>query len=154
MAEKQKGSELTRPSFWDLSWPELGAWPRIGRLERLLGGLEDELPRGALSPSVDVHEEDGSYQLSFELPGVKPEDVAVELAEGTLSIRGEKRDEREEQRGTARYRERRYGSFQRSFRLPQDADPDGVEASFDKGVLSVSIRKAERAKPKTVAIRS
>ena len=109
---------------------------------------------GSTLPAVDVREGDEAYVVTAELAGCKPEDVTVEVHEGVLSIRGEKRSERTEEKERSRYTERRYGSFHRSFRLPSDVNDDAVEAAFDAGVLTVTIKKVEETKPRTVAIQS
>jgi HSP20 family protein len=144
-----------RRSFFDLDWPDFGEWPRFGRLERMLRAFDEHLPaRGRmLSPAIDIHENDKRYTITVELPGVSADDVHVEVTEGVLSIRGEKRTEREEEKERVRYTERYYGSFHRTFRLPDDANPDSIDASFKDGVLTLGIAKRESAKPKTVAIK-
>jgi HSP20 family protein len=122
---------------------------------RLLGGAG-----GAASvaqtwaPAVDIAEDDESFVVTAEVPGAKPEDVTVEVHEGVLTLRGEKKSEREEKREHARYVERTYGSFSRSFRLPDNADGERVGATFKDGVLSLQIPKREEAKPRTVHIQS
>jgi HSP20 family protein len=103
---------------------------------------------------VDIAEDDESFVVTAEVPGAKPEDVTVEVHEGVLTLRGEKKSEREEKREHARYVERTYGSFSRSFRLPDNADGERVGATFKDGVLSLQIPKREEAKPRTVHIQS
>jgi HSP20 family protein len=105
-------------------------------------------------PAVDVSEGDEAYVVTAELAGCKPEDVTVEVHEGVLSIRGEKRSERTEEKEQARWTERRYGSFHRSFRLPADVNEEAVEAAFNDGVLSVTIKKLEETKPRVVNIQT
>lgn len=166
MAEKGKEKEgrvpARRDPFLDAGWlegwspfRELGG-PRFSRLmERL---MDEPWPGGArggrFAPALDVHEDDGRYLVTVELPGVKRDDVSVEIQEGVLSIRGEKRSERDETQEKSRYVERSYGSFTRAFTLPQNADPDRVEASFQDGVLTISIAKREEEKPKSIRISS
>jgi len=122
--------------------------------------LLDEFPGDAatrircFAPSVDVTESTDEYVVTAELPGAKPEDVTVELHEGVLTLRGEKRSERDERKEHARYVERVFGSFSRSFSLPQNAAGDKVQASFKDGVLTLRIPKREEAKPRTIAIQS
>jgi HSP20 family protein len=141
------------------SWPDLfGEWPMSGRLPRLLDELFREWPRagraGAFLPAMDVSENEKRYTITVEIPGVKREDVQVELEDGVLTIRGEKSSEREEKKERSRYAERSYGSFRRSFRLPSDADAEQLEAAFKDGVLTITLRKTEQAKPRTIAIKS
>jgi HSP20 family protein len=103
---------------------------------------------------MDVAGGEKAYTVTVELPGCRMEDVHVDLQEGVLTIRGEKRSEREEKEEQRRYVERTYGSFSRSFRLPPDADPDHLEASLKDGVLAITIPRTEEAKPRPIAIKS
>jgi HSP20 family protein len=102
---------------------------------------------------VDISEDDGHYIVTAEVAGAKKDDVTVELEDNVLTIRGEKKSEREEKDEHRRYVERTYGSFSRSFSLPGNADPDRVEASIEDGVLTIEIGKREEAKPKTIAVK-
>ena len=108
---------------------------------------------GPLSPAVDLTEDDKGYRVSIELPGVKREDVTVELHEDVLTIRGEKKSEREEKKDRSHWIERTYGSFSRSFTLPATAIADELKATFKDGVLTVEIPKKEAAKARQIAIR-
>ena len=120
---------------------------------RLLDEFLGEAPRTrGFAPSVDVTESTDEYVVTAELPGAKPEDVTVELHEDVLTIRGEKRSERDEHKEHARYVERVFGSFSRSFSLPQNANGEKVQASFSDGVLTLRIPKREEAKPRTISI--
>ena len=127
----------------------LGPW-------RMFEDYLGEAPRAAaqFAPAVDVAETDDAYVVTAELPGAKPEDVTVELHEGVLTLRGEKRSERDEHREHARYVERTFGSFSRSFSLPPNADPEKVDAAFKEGVLTLRIPKREEAKPRTINIQT
>ena len=106
-----------------------------------------------LRPAVDVHEDDKGYTLSVELPGSKKDDIDVELDGNVLTIRGEKKSEREEKKERAHYVERRFGSFSRSFSLPPDAEGDRIDASFQDGVLTLRVPKSAESKPRTISIR-
>jgi HSP20 family protein len=143
---------------WD-PFRELSPWSALqefGRAGSLIGRFFDqalgEVPpaRRVMAPAVDVTETDTHYIVSAELPGVRKDDVSVEVHEGVLTLRGEKRAEQEEHK--SRWLERWYGSFSRSLRLPADADPSGVQARFANGVLRIEIAKREEAKPRAVAI--
>lgn len=104
------------------------------------------LPNGEdFSPLVELKDKRDHYELAMELPGLSDEDVSVELADGTLRIAGEKREEKEEKAGECLISERSYGSFQRRLSLPRDVDPDQIEAKFRHGVLKVSIGKDKEA---------
>jgi HSP20 family protein len=108
--------------------------------------------RGEISwgkvPAVDVAETANGYEITAELPGIDEKNVEVKYADGTLTIKGEKKDEKEEKRGNYYLSERSYGSFQRSFRVPEGIDPDKVEASFKNGVLTVTLPKTPEARKK------
>jgi HSP20 family protein len=106
------------------------------------------------SPPIDVTETDGSYVVTAEVPGVKRDDLTVECKDGAITIRGEKKSEREETREKARLLERAYGAFSRSLTLPSDADVERMNASFKEGVLRIEVQKKPEAKAKTVAIKS
>lgn len=105
------------------------------------------------TPAVDVAESNDGYTVTAELPGLDPKEVEITVENGVLSISGEKRDEFEDTDTTGRHLvERRYGRFQRNFSLPRSVDADGVEAHFDNGLLTVTLPKAERAKPRRIKI--
>lgn len=105
-----------------------------------------------LSPRIDVSESDDVIEVSAELPGVDEKDIDVTLADGVLTIKGEKSADKEEKNKDYHLVERSYGSFQRSIRLPFDSDPGSVEARFDKGVLRVSLPKPPEIAPKAKKI--
>jgi HSP20 family protein len=90
----------------------------------------------------------------MELPGVRPEDVDIRITGGVLTIRGEKREEKEEKNKNLHFTERSFGSFQRSVQLPSTVDPDKVEATFKNGVLTVTVAKHADAKPKRIKVRN
>ena len=97
------------------------------------------------SPLVELKDKQDHYELAMELPGLSDRDVSVEFADGILKIAGEKREEKEETAGDCLISERSYGSFQRRLAMPQDVDPDRIEAKFRQGVLSVTIGKDKQA---------
>ena len=109
----------------------------------------------ALTPQMDVRETDKEIVVEAELPGIDEKDVSLALQDGVLTIRGEKKHEHDEERENYRMMERRYGSFQRSLRLPDTVDEDRVEARFDNGVLTVSLPKRPEAigKQRTIPIK-
>jgi HSP20 family protein len=117
--------------------------------------FEDTFTRGGNSwtPAVDIKETDNDLRLDLELPGLRPEDVEITAENGILTIRGEKRSERKEGEEN-RYHlvERSYGSFMRSFTLPQGVDENQIQASFDNGILSIQIPKAALPQPKKIQI--
>lgn len=102
-------------------------------------------------PAVDIAEKDRSFEISVELPGMEEKDIKIRLANGNLSISGEKRDAKEETRKDYHLSERHYGSFERIFSLPKGVDVDHIEASFSKGVLNISLpKRPEAVKPEKV----
>jgi HSP20 family protein len=107
-------------------------------------------------PAVDIVEKDKAYEISAELPGLDEKDIEVTLASGTLTIKGEKKEEKEEKKNDYYLSERHYGSFIRSFGVPEGVNVDKIEANFNKGVLTVTLPKtAEAQKPeKKIAIKA
>ncbi len=104
-------------------------------------------------PAVDVSETDGEFQIKAEIPDVKKEDVKVTLEDGVLTIQGQRKQEKEE-KGTKHHRvERTYGSFVRSFTLPDLVDEEKVKAEFKDGVLNLQLPKSEKAKPKAIEVK-
>ncbi|MEM6461432.1 MAG: Hsp20/alpha crystallin family protein [Pseudomonadota bacterium] len=99
------------------------------------------------APRSDALAMEDAYEINVELPGVKAEDVDVGVEGNTLSVRGEKRSEREERGQTFFFSEREYGSFQRTFRLPPDADSENIEADYSDGLLKLRIAKVKSAAP-------
>ncbi len=96
-------------------------------------------------PAVDVTQTDKGYEITAELPGLAEKDIDVKLANGILTIRGEKRNEKEEKNKDYYVRERSFGSFERSFQLPEGVDADKINASFNKGVLTIMVPKSAQA---------
>jgi len=158
MASNEKAVGVRRDPFAELDLFERSSpFRRAGASPwRLLDELMGDVQRAGrgFAPAVDVAESTDEYVVTAELPGAKPADVTVELHEGVLTIRGEKRSERDEQKEHSRYVERVFGSFSRSFSLPQNADGEKVQASFSDGVLTLRIPKREEAKPRTISIQS
>lgn len=111
-----------------------------------------EFRRSAMALKVNVSETDGAVEVSAEIPGVDAKDIDVQLRDGVLTIRGEKKEERDETHKDYHIVERSYGSFERSFTLPTDVDAGKVEAAFDKGVLKVTLPKLPAAQAKVQKI--
>jgi HSP20 family protein len=125
-------------------WPDL--WPHRGRLWDFDTDFGSKLFERA--PSVDLSETDKGYQVSAELPGMDEKDIEISITGDMLTIKGEKREEREEDKKDYHLKERRYGKFHRSLRLPQDVNANNISAAFDKGVLSVQLPRRGSAKKK------
>ena len=107
---------------------------------------------GAWTPSVDLSEEGDRIILRAEVPGVAREDIEVQVERGTITLRGEKKQEKNVESENAHLVERFYGSFSRSFVLPTTIDPARIEANYKNGVLEVILPKADEAKPKKITI--
>jgi HSP20 family protein len=134
----------------------------LQRLNRIL----DEAFAGAAFPEqgsvitstlfapTDVSEDENALQVTMELPGVDPDDVRLSLENNVLTIRGEKKQQFDENNERVHRFERVYGVFERTFVLPNSVDPDRIEARFENGVLVVRIPKAERARPREIRVSS
>jgi HSP20 family protein len=150
-----------RPEEKSVKTPE-SAWSPFESLRSEIDRLFDDFtpafwnrPFGRLSlakslaaitaPAVDLVEKEKAYEITAELPGIDPRDLEVRLSSGTLTIRGEKQEAKEEKEKEYHVSERRYGSFQRSFRLPEGIDAAQIEASFNNGVLTVKLPKTAEA---------
>ncbi len=106
------------------------------------------------TPTVDAHEQDGSIQLTVELPGVDLKDVALTVENNVLTIRGERRAETGKDDKSYHWRERAFGTFERSFTLPATVDRDNVQANYKDGVLEVVVPQKAEAKPRQIAIKA
>ena len=107
-------------------------------------------------PAIDLVERENAFELHAELPGMDEKDIEVKITGGVLTIKGEKREEKEEKKPDFHLRERRFGTFERSMHVPETVEADKIEASFKKGVLTVLMPKlAEAQKPaKTIAVKA
>ncbi len=119
-----------------------------------------EVPRGSravwqVEPAMDLIEKDDAYEITAELPGLDEKDVEIRLSNHSLTIKGEKSEEKEEKQKDYYLSERRYGSFQRSFRVPDGVDADKIDANVAKGVLTVTLPKTTEAKAeKKIAVKA
>ena len=120
-------------------------WPRLGSQEIIASG--------DWSPRVDIAETDNEFIIKAEIPEIKKEDVKVTVDNGVLTISGERKQEKEEKNKKFHRVERYYGSFSRSFTLPNNVDETKIEASFKDGMLNLQIPKAEEAKPKAIEVK-
>lgn len=107
----------------------------------------------AWTPAVDVREEDDAFVFELELPGVAPDGVEVTADNGVLSVSGEKRAQHEREQERWHIIERSHGSFRRTFSLPQNVNEEAIEASFEDGLLTVRVPKAEVPKPRKIDVR-
>jgi len=120
---------------------------------RLEGDREENLTVTEWAPSVDISEDEKEYVIKAELPEIKREDVKVKVENGVLTLSGERKLEKEEKGKRYHRIERAYGSFTRSFALPDDADGDKVTANFKDGVLRVQVMKSEKARPRAIEVK-
>jgi len=167
--KSEKGSSVVAPSQWapfesirreiDRVFDRfnLGTWDfPFGRRTT---EFEFPWPRAAgmaIAPAVDVVEKDKEYEITAELPGMDEKNIELKLANGVLTIKGEKKEEKEEREKDYYMSERRYGSFVRSFQVPEGVDTAKIEASFAKGVLSIKLPKSAEAQKseKTITIKA
>ena len=112
--------------------------------------------RAAWIPAVDIEEQDDSYLVTADVPGLTEKEIKVTLHDGVLTLHGERKAEKEDkdQKGGSRRIERTYGTFSRSFTLPRGTDPDKVKAAYKDGVLTVTVPKAEEVKPKEIEVKA
>jgi HSP20 family protein len=115
-------------------------------------GSEESLAVGSFVPAVDVYEDEHAIQLKFEVPGLDEKDIDIRLENNLLTVKGERKFEKETKEENYRRVERRYGTFTRSFTLPNTVSSENVHAGYDKGVLNISLPKKEAAKPKQIKI--
>lgn len=140
--------------------PQIASWPRFDRLSSLrdlfdsarqLTGTSSGYAEGWV-PSLDVYDEQDSVSVEVELPGMKKEDFDISLDDDVLTISGERKVETERQDERSFRRERAYGSFRRSITLPSSVKADEVKAVYQDGVLTVTLPKAEEAKPRKIQV--
>jgi HSP20 family protein len=115
-------------------------------------GDGDTLATAAFVPAADVYEDEHKITIKLEVPGVKESDLDVRVENNVLTIRGERKFEKEEKEENFQRIERRYGSFYRSFVLPTTVDTDNVKAQYDSGVLRIELQRRAEAKPKQIKI--
>jgi HSP20 family protein len=140
----------------------LDSMTNLRRLNSILDDAFSSWPfqaqeNGALTsswiPVCDVFEDKDAVKIVAEVPGVRPEDVKLSLENNLLTIRGEKRQQAEEKTERVHRYERTYGSFERAFALPTTVDPEKIAASYANGILTVTIPKAERARPREIPVK-
>src|SRR5215467_7683471 len=126
---------------------------RMNRLFRdSFGDREEALTTSTFAPPVDVYEDEHSVTLKIEVPGIEEKDIDVRVENNTLTVHGERKIEKEEKEENYRRVERQYGSFTRTFTLPQTVDTENVSATYEKGVLKITLPKKAEAKPKQIKV--
>ena len=113
---------------------------------------DKSLATSGLAPAVDVYEDEHKVTLKIEVPGIDEKDIDVRVENNTLTVHGERKIEKEEKEENYRRVERQYGSFTRTFTLPQTVDTENVSATYEKGVLKISLPKKAEAKPKQIKV--
>lgn len=153
--KRKEEPSLARPEEWESPFLTMHRrWDDL--FEHLFRGFEEafglpeaarrERRAGTTVPSVDIAETDDELQVSVDLPGLEEKDLEVTVEDDTLTVRGEKKQEREEKKRDYHLVERSYGEFSRSIPLPRGIDRDRVKATFKNGVLKVSLAKTPEAK--------
>jgi HSP20 family protein len=115
-------------------------------------GREEALTTTAFAPPVDVYEDEHNVTLKIEVPGIEEKDIEVRVENNTLTVHGERKLEKDEKEENYRRVERQYGSFTRTFTLPNTVDTENVSANYDKGVLKIKLAKKAEAKPKQIKV--
>jgi HSP20 family protein len=138
------GGEIAQRMFNRLFDQSFNGWP-FG---------EDATLNSSWAPACDIFEDKEGIRIVAEVPGVNPEDVRLSLENNTLTIRGEKKQVAEEKTEHIHRYERSYGVFERSFGLPTTVDPEKVEAEYSNGLLTVTLPKVERAKPREIQVKA
>jgi HSP20 family protein len=115
-------------------------------------GREEALTTSTFAPLVDVYEDEHNVMLKIEVPGIDEKDIDVRIENNTLTVHGERKFEKDEKEENFRRVERQYGSFTRSFTLPNTIDAEQVKATYDKGVLKITLAKKAEAKPKQIKV--
>jgi HSP20 family protein len=105
-----------------------------------------------LSPRIDISETDAAYKIEAELPGINQKEIDVKIDNNILTIKGKKEDIKEEKEKNYHLRDRYYGAFQRSISLPNNIEPEKIKASFENGVLNISVPKNDKRTPKKIEI--
>ncbi|MEW6376809.1 MAG: Hsp20/alpha crystallin family protein [Thermodesulfobacteriota bacterium] len=146
---------------WEISpWRPFKELERMRReMDRLWDSFFEERPRrkgeevSEWLPSLDVSETKNDVVVKADLPGIDPKDIDISLSEGVLTIKGEKKQEREEKEENYHLIERSYGTFARTIRLPREVQSDKINASYKNGILRVTLPKSEEAKKKEIKIK-
>ena len=144
------------PRTWD-PFRELSAFQ--GRMNRLFEETlpathkeDEEFNLGTFYPAVDIHEGDKEITLKADLPGIKKEDVHLDIDDSVITLKGERKFEKEDKQDNYHRIERSYGSFHRSFTLPSTVDRDKIKAKYSNGILEITLPKTEEAKPKSIPV--
>ena len=142
-------------SRWDPFRDLMSIQNELNRLfGRTYAGETGSGASGAWVPPLDIYETEEKFVVTLELPGIGADDVDVSVEDSTLTVRGERKFYTEVDEDSFHRVERRYGQFVRSLSLPSTADAERIQASFDKGVLTIEVPKAEQAKPRKITVKA
>jgi HSP20 family protein len=163
LIQKRKEDIMAGLTRWEpvIRW---NPWKELEEMEKRLSTFFGRSPEGSgekkeaiavadWAPVVDITEDEKEYLIKAELPEMKREDIKINIEDDVLSISGERKYEKDEKGKKYHRVERAYGSFLRSFTLPQDADGSKVSATYKDGVLSIHLPKSEKAKPKAIEVK-
>jgi len=149
--KKAAPAEVTTPDVWRSFRSEMDrlfdrfGFPSLRRMFDMEPGWRPMSTFSFSAPAIDMSEDDKTYKISAELPGLDAKDVDISVSGSTLLLKGEKRQEKEEKEKNYYFSERAYGSFQRAFELPASIDRDKIAADFSKGVLTITLPKTSDA---------
>ena len=170
MAEPQKSKEVARREHKEMEpWERHRMWSPFEEMERWveeslsrpffaprmlsrLGFPELAAPFTAVSPQADIYEDGNDIVVKAEIPGIKKEDLSINMKENVITISGEKKSEEKVERKDYYRLERSFGSFSRNFQLPSEIEPEKAKATFRDGVLEIRVPKSEAAREKTKTI--
>ncbi len=146
---------MTTMTRWEPLREFLAMQDRMNRMNRLSyspEGPEEALTTTTFAPPVDIYEDEHNITLKMEVPGIDEKDIDVHIENITLTVRGERKFEKEEKEENFRRIERQYGSFTRVFTLPSSVDTGQVSANYDNGVLKIKLAKKAEVKPKQIKV--
>src|SRR6202522_4299588 len=144
-----KNMTVTR---WDPFREVVALQNRVNSLFRDLGEDQDTAPAASFVPAVDIYEDPQKVVLKLEVPGIEEKDLDVRVENHTLTVKGERKFEKEEKEENFHRIERRYGSFYRAFTLPSTVDTENVAATYNAGVLKLELKKKAEAQPKQIKV--
>ena len=137
---------------WDPFREVVALQNRMNSLFRDLNEGDSPLTTASFVPAIDIYEDAQKVMLKLEVPGIEEKDLDVRVENNTLTVKGERKFEKEEKEENFHRIERRYGSFYRAFTLPSTVDTENVKASYDAGVLKLELKKKAEAQPKQIKI--
>lgn len=144
---------LNSVTRWNPAAAYLTREPVSRMLDSFFNDLQgEEVSNRGWVPPVDIQETEDAYRLLAELPGLTKDDISITLENNVLRLSGERKFEKDVKKESFHRIERTYGAFSRAFSLPQQVNPEGVQAAFENGVLTITVPKAEQAKPRKISI--